>query len=67
MYLNVYIGTTISQEELGIRTQHFFGTKTNRTRVAFWKNAILFEDVVEIGWLFHSTSGMSAEHIQRSY
>jgi hypothetical protein len=65
MYLNVYVGTSISQEELGIRTHHFFGTKTNRTRVAFWKNAIPFEDVVEIGWLFRSTPGMSAEHIQK--
>jgi hypothetical protein len=65
MYLNVYIGTSISQEELGLRTQHFFGTKTNRTRVAFWKNSIPFEDVVEIGWLFRSTPGMYAEHIQK--
>jgi hypothetical protein len=65
MYLNVFIGTSISQEELGLRTQHFFGTKTNRTRVAFWKNSIPFEDVVEIGWLFRSTPGMSAEHIQK--
>jgi hypothetical protein len=65
MYLNVYIGTSISQEELGLRTQHFFGTKTNHTRVAFWKNSIPFKDVVEIGWLFRSTPGMSAEHIQK--
>jgi hypothetical protein len=65
MYNNVYIGTSISQEELGLQTQHFFGTKTNRYRVTFWKNSIPFEDMVEIGWLFRSTPGMSAEHIQK--
>jgi hypothetical protein len=65
MYLNVYVGTSISLEELGLRTQFFFGTKANVKRVGVWKNAIPFEDVVEIGWLFRSTPGMSAENIQK--
>jgi hypothetical protein len=30
-----------------------------------WKNSLPFEDVVEIGWLFCSTPGMSAEQIQK--
>jgi hypothetical protein len=30
-----------------------------------WKNAIPFEDVVEIGWLFRSTPGMSPNQIQK--
>jgi hypothetical protein len=34
-------------------------------RVGVWKNATPFEDVVEIGWLFRSTPGMSAENIQK--
>jgi hypothetical protein len=65
MYLNVYIGTSISYEELGKRTQYFFGSNSNRTRIGIWKNAIPFEDVVEIGWLFRSTPGMLAEQIQK--
>jgi hypothetical protein len=59
------IGTSISLEELGLQTQFFFGTKANSKRVGFWKNSIPFEDVVEIGWLFRSTPGMSAENIQK--
>jgi hypothetical protein len=65
MFLNVYIGTSISLEELGLRTQFFFGTKQNMKRVGVWKNSIPFEDVVEIGWLFRSTPGMSTESIQK--
>jgi hypothetical protein len=65
MYLNVYVGSSISYEELGKRTQYFFGSNSNRTRIGIWKNAIPFEDVVEIGWLFRSTPGMSAEQIQK--
>jgi hypothetical protein len=37
MYLNVYIGTSISQEELGMHTQHFFSTKTNCSKLPFGK------------------------------
>jgi hypothetical protein len=65
MYLNTYIGGSVPYEELGKRTQYFFGTNTNRTRVGIWKNAIPFEDVVEIGWLFRLTPGMSPVQIQK--
>jgi hypothetical protein len=65
MYLNVYIGASVAYEELGKRTQYFFGTNSNRIRVGMWKNSLPFEDVVEIGWLFRSTPGMSAEQIQK--
>jgi hypothetical protein len=65
MFLNVYIGTSISLDELGLRTQFFFGTKPNMKRVGVWKNSIPFEDVVEIGWLFRSTPGMSTKSIQK--
>jgi hypothetical protein len=64
MYLRAYIGTSITEEELGLRTQYFFGANANRTRVGFWKNVLQFEDTVEIGWLFRSTPGMSATTIQ---
>jgi hypothetical protein len=59
------MGMSISNEELGIRTQYFFGSSNNRTRVAIWKNHLQFEDTVEIGWLFRSTPGMSPDTIQR--
>jgi hypothetical protein len=65
MYLNVYVGTSVSLEELGLRTQFFFGTKGNNRRVGVWKNSIPFEDTVEIGWLFRSTPGMFTENIQK--
>jgi hypothetical protein len=65
MYLNVYIGGSVPYDELGKRTQYFFGTNSNRNRVGIWKNAIPFEDVVEIGWLFRSTPGMSSVQIQK--
>jgi hypothetical protein len=64
MYLRAYIGTSIPEEELGLRTQYFFGANANRSRVGFWKNVLQFEDTVEIGWLFRSTPGMSATTIQ---
>jgi hypothetical protein len=65
MYVRVFIGSSISEEELGIRTHYFFGASKNRTRVAFWKNHLQFEDTIEIGWLFRSTPGMSPETIQK--
>jgi hypothetical protein len=65
MYVRAFIGTSISEAELGIRTQYFFGAKNNRSRVATWKNHLQFEDTVEIGWLFRSTPGMSPETIQK--
>jgi hypothetical protein len=65
MYVRVYIGTSISYEELGTRTQYLFGATNNQTRVAFWKNHLQFEDTVEIGWLFRSMPGMSPDTIQK--
>jgi hypothetical protein len=65
MYLRVFMGTSISEEELGIRTQYFFGANNKRKRVAVWKNHLQFEDTVEIGWLFRSTPGMSPDTIQK--
>jgi hypothetical protein len=65
MWLRVYIGSTISDEELGSRTHYFFGTQKNKKRVGFWKNGIQFEETVEIGWLYRSTPGMSAQSIQK--
>jgi hypothetical protein len=64
MYLNAYIGSSVSHEELS-KMHYFFGTNSNRNRVGFWKNAIPFEDVVEIGWLFRSTPSMSPQQIQK--
>jgi hypothetical protein len=65
MYVRVFKGSTISEEELGTRTQYFFGAHNNRTRVAVWKNHLQFDDTVEIGWLFRSTPGMSPDTIQK--
>jgi hypothetical protein len=65
MYLNVYLGSSISYEELYKETQFFFGVKQNRSRVAFWLNELQFERTVEIGWLYRSTPGMSARTIQK--
>jgi hypothetical protein len=64
MYIRVYIGSELSDEELGKRTDAFFNSPKNRTRVGFWKNDLQFEDTVEIGWLFHSTPGMNDKTIQ---
>jgi hypothetical protein len=65
MYVRAFIEASISEAELGIRTQYFFGAKNNRSRVVVWKNHLQFKDTVEIGWLFHSTPGMSPEMIQK--
>jgi hypothetical protein len=64
MYIRVYIGCNLSDEELGKSTSGFFYSMKNRTRIGFWKNPLQFEEVVEIGWLFHSTPGMDASTIQ---
>jgi hypothetical protein len=64
MYIRVYIGCDLSDEELGKATSGFFYSAKNRTRIGFWKNPLQFEEVVEIGWLFHSTPGMDASTIQ---
>jgi hypothetical protein len=52
MYIKVFLGTSISDEELGKQTQHFFGVVKNRTRVGMWKSNLQFRDVVDIGWLY---------------
>jgi hypothetical protein len=65
MWLRVYLGSVLPEEELGGRTQYFFGTQKNRKRVGFWKNGIQFEDTIEIGWLYRSTPGMLAPSIQK--
>jgi hypothetical protein len=65
MWLRVYIRSVLSDEELGSRTHYFFGTQKNKKRVGFWKNGIQFEDTIEIGWLYRSTPGMSAQSIQK--
>jgi hypothetical protein len=65
MYLNLYLGSTISFEDLNKETQFFFGIKQNRSRVAFWHNELQFENTVEIGWLYRSTPGMSSQTIQK--
>jgi hypothetical protein len=64
MYIRVYIGCDLSDEELGKLTSGFFNSLKNRTRIGFWKNPLQFEEIVEIGWLFHSTPGMDASTIQ---
>lgn len=64
MFLNAYIGTTMSEEELGKKIHPFFGATRNRQRVGFWKNHLQFEDTTEIGWLFRSTPGMTPSIIQ---
>jgi hypothetical protein len=64
MYIRVYIGSDLTDDELGKRTDGFFNSPKNRTRVGFWKNDLQFEDTAEIGWLFHSTPGMNAKTIQ---
>jgi hypothetical protein len=64
MYIRVYIGSDLTDEELGKQTSGFFNSQRNRSRIGFWKNPLPFEDTVEIGWLFHSTPGMSATTIQ---
>jgi hypothetical protein len=65
MYLNLYLGSSLSFEDLSKETQFFFGVKQNRTRVAFWLNELQFENIVEIGWLYRSTPGMSSKTIQQ--
>jgi hypothetical protein len=65
MYLNLYLGSTFSFEDLSKETQFFFGVKQNRNRVAFWHNELQFENIVEIGWLYRSTPGMSSKTIQQ--
>jgi hypothetical protein len=65
MYIKVFLGMSTSHEELGKQTQHFFGTVKNKTRVGMWKSTLQFEDVVDIGWLFRSTPGMSPETISQ--
>jgi hypothetical protein len=65
IWLRVYIGSVLSDEELGSRTHYFFGTQKNKKRVGFWKNGIQFEDTIEIGWLYRSTPGMSAQSIRK--
>jgi hypothetical protein len=52
MYLNLYLGSNLSFEDLNRETQFFFGVKQNQTRVAFWINELQFENIVEIGWLY---------------
>jgi hypothetical protein len=64
MFLNAYIGTTLSEEELGKRIHSFFGAPRNHQQVGFWKNHLQFEDTTEIGWLFCSTPGMTPRIIQ---
>jgi hypothetical protein len=64
MYIRVYIGSDLSNEDLGKLTSGFFNSAKNRTRIGFWINSLQFEDIVEIGWLFHSTPGMDASTIQ---
>jgi hypothetical protein len=65
MWLRVYIGSVLPDEELGSRTHYFFGTQKNCRRVGCWKNGIQFEDTIEIGWLYRSTPGMAATSIQK--
>jgi hypothetical protein len=65
MYIKVFLGISLTHEELGKQTQHFFGTVKNQTRVGMWKSNLQFEDVVDIGWLFRSTPGMSPETISQ--
>jgi hypothetical protein len=65
MYIKVFLGISLSHEELGKQTQHFFGTVKNRTRVGMWKSNLQYEDVVDIGWLFRSTPGMSSDTISQ--
>jgi hypothetical protein len=55
MYIRAFIGSTISEEELGNSTHYFFGANKNRQRIGFWKNYLQFEDTIETGWLFRST------------
>jgi hypothetical protein len=38
MYIRVYIGCDLSDEELGKSTSGFFYSAKNRTRIGFWKN-----------------------------
>jgi hypothetical protein len=64
MYIRVYFGSDLSEEELGKSTSGFFNSQKNRTRIGFWVNSLQFEDTVEVGWLFHSTPGMDALTIQ---
>jgi hypothetical protein len=64
MYIRVYIGSDLTVEELGKQTSGFFNSQKNRSRIGFWKNPLAFKDIVEIGWLFHSTTGMNAITIQ---
>jgi hypothetical protein len=65
MYLNFFIGSNLSYEDLRKEAQFFFDTKSNRSRVGMWYNDLQFEDVVEIGWLFRSTPGMSPAIIRK--
>jgi hypothetical protein len=64
MYLRVYMGTILSEEELGRKIHPFFGATRNRQRVGFWKIHLQFEDTTEIGWLYRSTPGMTPKIIQ---
>jgi hypothetical protein len=64
MYLRVYMGTLLSEEDLGRKIHSFFGATRNRQRVGFWKNHLQFEDTTEIGWLYRSTPGMTPSIIQ---
>jgi hypothetical protein len=64
MYIRVYIGSDLSNEDLGKLASGFFNSAKNRTRIGFWINSLQFEDIVEISWLFHSTPGMDASTIQ---
>jgi hypothetical protein len=64
MYIRVYLGCDLTMEDLGKQTSGFFNSPKNRLRVGFWMNPLQFEEIVEIGWLFHSTPGMNANTIQ---
>jgi hypothetical protein len=64
MYIRVYLGCDLTMEDLVKQTSGFFNSPKNRLRVGFWMNPLQFEEIVEIGWLFHSTPGMNANTIQ---
>jgi hypothetical protein len=64
MYIRVYLGCDLTEDELGKQTSGFFNSQKNRLRVGFWINSFQFKETVKVGWLFHSTPGMNANTIQ---